>query len=273
MSGRTPKFDVSVGARNGDAEIIRHLDGARAEIKCHACGGTKVIKRSNLRSTRSCGCKRYVRTWSKPPKTPVGTKHDYIELIEYVERKFVKIKCHCGKIVTIRAANFASARSCGCMRSALQAASKRTHGEAVVTAKTPEYTTWLGIHARCANPTGKNASYVGITVCDRWSSFELFLADMGRRPPKHSIERRNSKLGYSPDNCFWATATEQARNRPDWCWSVTWKGETHPLHEWSTITGLSVTVIRNRLWRGWSEERALTQPFRPPPTKSKVVDS
>ena len=68
---------------------------------------------------------------------------------------------------------------------------------------------------RCDDKSNKNYGGRGIAVCDEWrDSFESFYRDMGDRPsPKHSIERMDVDGGYSKDNCRWATAVEQGRNR------------------------------------------------------------
>jgi hypothetical protein len=71
---------------------------------------------------------------------------------------------------------------------------------------------------RCTNPKNPGFRHYGgrgITVCERWlNSFPTFVSDMGPKPTaRHSIDRRDNERGYSPDNCRWATASEQARNQ------------------------------------------------------------
>jgi hypothetical protein len=83
--------------------------------------------------------------------------------------------------------------------------------------KTPEYRAWQGMRARCLYnkaPQYKDYGGRGITICERWNSFENFLADMGNRPDKnYSIERENVNGNYEPWNCVWADWNTQARNR------------------------------------------------------------
>jgi hypothetical protein len=128
-------------------------------------------------------------------------------------------RCDCGNERTVASTSLVEAvsLSCGCLAIERTREANATHGESK---KTPEYETWVGIKKRCTNSRTKAWKYYGgrgITMCDRWfSSYENFLADMGRKPtPKHSIDRINNDGNYEPGNCRWATSLQQNNNRSD----------------------------------------------------------
>lgn len=120
-------------------------------------------------------------------------------------------RCDCGVESRAYAANLraGSAGSCGCKR----IESTTTHGKS----STKEYAIWKTMRQRCENKRNKNYQGYGargIKVCERWQVFENFLSDMGPRPPElRSIERKNNDGDYEPDNCVWATAIDQGRNK------------------------------------------------------------
>lgn len=121
---------------------------------------------------------------------------------------------------------------------------------------TPEYAAWKTMHQRCAG-AHRNYGGRGIKVCDRWSSYPLFLADMGRKPTaKHTIERIDNNGSYHPENCRWATRTEQAANTRRSV-SLTFNGETHVLAEWSRKTGIPYETLRSRVKAGNSPSQVL----------------
>lgn len=136
-----------------------------------------------------------------------------------------------------------------------------THGQT----HSPEFRTWQSMIKRCNCRRGRmyrDYAARGITVCPRWrESFEAFLEDMGPRPsPKHSIDRFPDQNGnYEPGNCRWATWKEQLqntrRNR-----ALSFNGKTQCVSEWARELGVGTQVLFNRLNRGWSVERTLTQP-------------
>ena len=90
------------------------------------------------------------------------------------------------------------------------------HGHSQIGKISREYVTWVNMKARCLQKT--NPDYYlyggrGITVCERWLVFDNFLQDLGLKPEELMLERRDNNKGYSLDNCYWATSSQQSRNR------------------------------------------------------------
>ena len=129
-----------------------------------------------------------------------------------------RCRCACGAIVIVYGIHLRSGhtKSCGCHKAAVARARRLVHGES--RRRIREYEAWQMAKARCFNPKATGYKYWGgrgITMCDRWrDSYESFLADMGRCPPRHSLDRwPNPDGNYEPGNCRWATAKQQAANK------------------------------------------------------------
>lgn len=133
----------------------------------------------------------------------------------YGQHSYWHCTCKCGsvKIVAERSLLSGRSKSCGCYRKTVTGGLFRKHG----LTGTSEHTAWSAMRQRCHDP--KSNSYAnyggrGITVCDRWRSFDKFLVDMGPKPSSnHSLDRIDVNGNYDPANCRWATALEQSKNR------------------------------------------------------------
>jgi len=115
---------------------------------------------------------------------------------------------------------------------------------------------------RCTNqntPGWKNYGGRGITVCERWRSYESFRDDMGHPPSDLlSIDRINNSKGYEPGNCRWATRSQQANNKRNNV-IVTFNGTQMTLIQAAAAAGLPYKLVHTRInSHGWSPERALT---------------
>jgi hypothetical protein len=121
-----------------------------------------------------------------------------------------------------------------------------------------------GMHSRCYDPSNDRFTRYGgrgIYVCQRWHSFDAYYADMGDPPgPNYSVDRIDNDGPYAPENCRWATSSQQARNRRD-THKITVDGVTQSLTGWSESSGIPRTAIRKRLKLGWPEKDAVTIPI------------
>lgn len=186
--------------------------------------------------------------------------------------------CECGSIGDVLSGNLTKgcSRSCGCLAREESSCRFRTHGKA----RTPEQRAFYAMHGRCR---GYNESGVkrylerGIEVCERWSSFPAFYADVGDMPPgKDTLDRIDNDGGYwcgksdCPEcgplgrtpNCRWASRKENANNRSNNV-RIPFNGESLTSREWSERTGLPARVIDARRFDGWTPERILTTPHKP----------
>lgn len=127
------------------------------------------------------------------------------------------VRCDCGteKLVRVSSLKAGGTKSCGCLKREQVSARRKLdtkHGMC----GTPTYGSWSHMIQRCTNPNNdKFYAYgaKGITVCERWKSFENFLADMGVRPEGKTLDRYPDQKGnYEPGNVRWATPFEQTCN-------------------------------------------------------------
>lgn len=129
---------------------------------------------------------------------------------------------------------------------------------------TKAYGIWCGIRQRCNNPNSrayKNYGGRGIAVCERWSKFSHFIADMGEPSAGMTIERIDNDKGYSKDNCIWATRTAQSRNRRG-LFMIDIDHEVRPLSEWVEKFGVvNYATAHQRITKGWDAELAVKTPL------------
>lgn len=186
-----------------------------------------------------------------------GQRVGKLTVVRFVESRKGKrmwlCRCDCGgeTMATYVQLKYGEKKSCGCIGNG-----RVSHGKS----DTPTYKIWHSMVERCRNPNDqsyKGYGGRGITVCDRWKSFQNFLDDMGEKPPGLSLDRIDNNGDYSPENCRWATALTQASNRRTNV-VLSYNGISQSIAAWARDTGLTKSCILHRLKSGWTIEQTLT---------------
>lgn len=167
-----------------------------------------------------------------------------------------RCQCDCGTVGVALGADLrrGKSKSCGCLCRETSRAKLTTHGST----GTRLHRIWKAMRARCSD--SKNPWYggLGITVCEEWNDFRSFQAwaiESGYKDDL-SIDRIEGERGYSPDNCAWATDTEQSVNRR----MVLRNDLGQPWCEIAKANGIRIALMHSRIHEGWPIEKAATLP-------------
>lgn len=198
---------------------------------------------------------------SKIIRLQSGERFGRLMVISDDHGTMVRCICDCGadRLVRRTSLRYGSSRSCGCA-----AKEKIPHGWNKIhgMAGTPEYAAWVAMRGRCTNPMHQNYHNYGgrgITICERWSSFDNFMADMGPQPPKGELDRKNNMASYTPDNCRWTTRKKNQQNmRTSMRWFIHGK-EFPSLHDAANSLGVSSSTVF-----GWCKGYRVAGIYYPP---------
>lgn len=174
-------------------------------------------------------------------------------------------RCECENEILVRgcAIRNGNTSSCRCLEKELTIARLTKHGKS----GTSEHNRWMSMLSRCQNPNSLAYGHYGgrgILVCDAWHDFEVFMSNMGPMPsPKHQIERRDNNGPYSPDNCYWATVSQQSRNRRSNV-LIEHNGRLLTLIDYAAEIGLPYSTVHQRWKHG-----ALPGAFKRCPTNDE----
>lgn len=257
--------------------VIKRVENdknGRAKWLCQCtCGNETVVMGQRLINgkTKSCGCLRGEHFQKYEDIS--GKKFNMLTVIEPVRimdnrnRKNGTIKwnclCECGNttILTKYLITSGTVKSCGCYKT-----QKMKNGELHLKhgyAKTRIYRIWNLMKERCKNknnPSFMNYGGRGITLCKEWESFDPFCkwAMSHGYSDKLSIDRIDVNGDYCPENCRWATAKEQSRNKRT-NREIEYNGKTMLLKDWANELNISSSTILSRISKGLPIEKILSR--------------
>lgn len=176
--------------------------------------------------------------------------------------------CDCGKSITrpLHYVVHGSTSSCGCKKSKMVAEKNTKHGHAKM--KSGAYRSWAAMKNRCAC----KEDYKRRAIDKSWlgeDGFKNFLRDMGERPPGMTLDRIDNSLGYSAQNCRWATIKQQANNTRSTV-RIEFMGQMYTQQDLIRLFGLDYGLIKARMRRGMTRMGAFTTPINKSKSHKRV---
>jgi hypothetical protein len=173
--------------------------------------------------------------------------------------------CDCGNLIVRRGSDLRGGKikSCGCYnRETLKERAKNRNTRHGMYG-TRQYEAWRAMMKRCYNKKCDSYKYYGergISVCEKWHSFNGFWDDMKNGYQDDlTLERKDNNKGYHRDNCRWATIAEQNVNKRS-VRQITYNGKTQTIVQWSKDLNINYGTLISRIYKGWPIEKALSTP-------------
>lgn len=279
--GTPSNFKDLTGQSFGRLTVVCRAENKGGKTNWHCkcdCGNEKDVLAINLTRglTKSCGCLHNEELSQRKFIDLTGKKFGRLTVIErahnHGRETYWKCQCDCGNFKEINGAKLKSGhtKSCGCLVRE-KAGANTSHVSRNVKhgmTDTRLYRIYHKMNLRCyskVNPAYPSYGGRGITICPEWlgeHGFENFVkwALENGYADNLSIDRIDNDKGYSPDNCRWATAKEQANNTRSTVF-LTYKGETKSASEWSEITGIRQDTLTMRKRNGWTDEECIETPI------------
>ena len=186
----------------------------------------------------------------------IGRKFERLTVVEKCDHKqgkeiVWKCLCDCGEYTHAIGGNLkkGNVKSCGCL---LKEYPKLHYTKQLKHDNERAYRIWTGIKTRCNNrnrPRYNDYGGRGITICEKWSTFDGFWEDMHEDySDKLTIDRIDNNGNYEKSNCKWSTKLEQANNKRNSI-LITYKGEVDTLPNLCRKYNINPRVVYQRITR------------------------
>lgn len=230
--------------------------------KCKALGESLKVG-----DKKSCGCLQKVNLANKKFGRLTVIKRDGTQTYSNGNKSSTWLcRCDCGNYKVVAYPNLVNGGivSCGCRRAEIF--NKQTHGKS----KTRLYAMWAGIKSRCYYKNNISYKYYGargIKMCDEWRNDFMSFYDWAINngydetlsKKYQTIDRIDTNLDYTPDNCRFVDMTTQSNNKRNNVRYI-YNNEEHTISEWARIFDMKPCTLGARLRRGMSINEALEIP-------------